>query len=154
VVGGERLEQLDRIARRVLEQDLPDAHAGDELVAEAGALGTQLVDGGGKARDLQGDPVPASGFRQRAVGHRGAAARAAPWHAEQQPQVAPVEHGEHRRRAQLHLEPQQVPVKHHRGLQVGHEVADGDGAHRAFLLAICERSRDAFQLAVSCVLSW
>src|SRR5690242_17358307 len=39
VPGG--LEQLDRVAGRVLDQDLPAAHPGDDVVAEPGALSAQ-----------------------------------------------------------------------------------------------------------------
>src|SRR6266566_9724264 len=93
VVGGQGLEQLDQVTGGILDQDLPDAHAGDDVVAEMCALAAQFLDGGGQVFDLQGDPVPAARLGQRAVRHRGAAALAAVGDTEQQPQVAPVEHG-------------------------------------------------------------
>src|SRR6185295_2599204 len=47
------LEELDRVARRVLEQDLVAADADDDLVAEARAGGAQLVDHPLEVVDLQ-----------------------------------------------------------------------------------------------------
>src|SRR5262249_53822521 len=127
VVGGEGLEQLDQIAGRILDQDLPDAHPGDDVVAEACALAAQLADGARQVFDPQGDPVPAARPGQRAVRHRGTAARAAAGDAEQQPQVAPVEHGERGGGAKLLLEPQQIPVERARGVKIGDEVPHGGG---------------------------
>jgi predicted amino acid dehydrogenase len=41
----DRLKQLDRVARRVLDEHLLAADAGDDLVAKAGAVAAQLADG-------------------------------------------------------------------------------------------------------------
>src|SRR5438874_7839973 len=74
-----RLEELDRVPGRVLDQDLPAGDAGHDLVAEAGTSLAQPLDSPVEVGDLDGEPVPAPGRRQRAVGHGLAApARAAP----------------------------------------------------------------------------
>src|SRR5258707_974438 len=60
VISGAGLEQLDQVARRVLEQDLPDGDAGGDLVAKAGALRAQRRDGGVEVGHSQRDPIPAA----------------------------------------------------------------------------------------------
>jgi len=66
VVGGKGLEQFDQVAGGVPDQDLPDPHPGDDVVAEACGLAAQLLDNGTQALDLQGDPVPAARLGQLA----------------------------------------------------------------------------------------
>src|SRR5919197_2596674 len=68
VVPARGFEQLDRVAGRVLEQDLPDADAGGTVVAEADAGAAQGLDRRVEVSDLDQDAVPSPGRRQRAVG--------------------------------------------------------------------------------------
>src|SRR5919109_287512 len=86
------LEELDRVARGVVEQDLPAAGTGDDVVAEGQAGGAQALDLRRAVVDDEVDAVPASGLRRAAVGHRpsGRAGGAA----EQQSQVAAHHVGE------------------------------------------------------------
>ena len=65
-----RLEQFDRIAGRVVEQDLRAAHSGHDVVAEHRPRRTQAPDFGRQIRDLDLDAVPAAGLRPAAVRHR------------------------------------------------------------------------------------
>src|SRR4051812_19407993 len=47
LLGGGRLEELDRVAGGIVEQDLLPAGAADDVVAEAEACGAQALDLGG-----------------------------------------------------------------------------------------------------------
>ena len=67
LAGG--LEQLNRIARRILDQDLLPAIANHNRVAEAASCLFQLRDGGRQILDLQLDAVPATGGGLLPVGH-------------------------------------------------------------------------------------
>src|SRR5206468_3639775 len=80
------LEQLDRIARRVLEQDLLAAVAEDDVTAEARAGRTEPLDLVRKVFDLELDAVPASGLRLASVGHGLCGAARAAGGAQEQPQ--------------------------------------------------------------------
>ena len=95
MVGGGRFGQLDQVAGRILEEDLLDLDAGDDVVARAGPSVAQLLDAGVEVGDLQGEAVPPAGFLLGPIRHGGATATAA-GDAEQHPKVAPVQHGEHR----------------------------------------------------------
>jgi len=53
------LEQLDRVPRRILEQDLPASGAGHDLVAKADAGTLRARDLSGDLLDDEVDPVPA-----------------------------------------------------------------------------------------------
>src|SRR5215470_386397 len=79
-----RLEQFHRVARRVLDQDLLAAYAGDDLVAEGRAAGPQVLHGGRQVGHLDRKPVPAARLRHPAIGHRLAATRRVPGHAQVQ----------------------------------------------------------------------
>src|SRR5262245_12981310 len=109
VVPARGFEQLDRVAGRVVEQDLPDGDAGGPVVAEADAGAAQGLDRRVEVGDLDQDAVPPSGRRQRAVGQRVAAPVGA-GDVQQEPQVAPVQHREHRGSSLL-LEAQVLAVE-------------------------------------------
>jgi hypothetical protein len=51
-----RLEKFDRIAGRVVEQDLLAARPGDDDVPEVDALVAQALDLGGDVRGVEDDP--------------------------------------------------------------------------------------------------
>ena len=93
-LGEGRLEQLDWVAARILDQDLLAADAGDDVVAEAGAVLAQIGDDRVDVGDLELKAIPSAGRRHRAVGHglttTGPAARGA----ENEPEVAAREHRE------------------------------------------------------------
>src|SRR3954469_1242284 len=55
------LEQLDQVARRVLDEDLLAAGSADDLVAERDALGLQPFDLTREVVKDEVDPVPPSG---------------------------------------------------------------------------------------------
>src|SRR3954469_24886373 len=63
------LEELDRVAGGVLEQDLPPAGPGDDVVAECQAGGAQAVDLIRDVLDDEVDAVPAARLRGAPVGH-------------------------------------------------------------------------------------
>jgi hypothetical protein len=89
------LEELDRVARGVVEQDLPAARAADDLVSELDVGGTEPFDLGVDVVHDKVDAVPAARFGFPSVGHRsaGGARRAG----EEQPEVAAQDFGERRR---------------------------------------------------------
>lgn len=65
------LEELDGVAVRVFDLDLPASGAGLHLVAEGNSGCLELLDGGGKIFDLEEDSVPAAGLLRAAVRHGG-----------------------------------------------------------------------------------
>ena len=84
-----RLEELDRVAGRVLDQDLPAADAVDDVVAEPRAGLAERVDGRVEVVHLQLEAVPAAGLGTAC--RRASAApppRPAAGRAEHEPQVA------------------------------------------------------------------
>jgi hypothetical protein len=58
--GAGGLEELDRVAGRVVDQDLLTAGAADDFVAKREASGTQPLDLGSDVVDLQVDSIPAA----------------------------------------------------------------------------------------------
>jgi hypothetical protein len=64
-----RLEQFDRIACRVVEQDLPSAHTGDDVVAEVGSRLAQRLDFACKVVDLELYAVPSAWLGLATIGH-------------------------------------------------------------------------------------
>jgi hypothetical protein len=63
------------------------------------------------------------------VGHRLAAARRVPGHAQYQAQVAPGEHGEHVVRVHQQAEPEKAGVKANRRVDVVDDIPDADRCH-------------------------
>jgi hypothetical protein len=123
------LEQLDRVARRVLEQDLFAPDAGDDLVAEPGAVLTQPCDGRLDVVDLELKAIPPSGLRHGPVGHCLAAARAAAGRAQHQSQITVGEHREGRCRVHLFGEPELSAVELDRGVDIVDDVAHAHLGH-------------------------
>src|SRR5882724_7203561 len=64
-----RLEQLDRVARRVFAQDLLTAGSGDDVVAEADALVLQLDDERAEVVHREDESIPAARLGLAAVRH-------------------------------------------------------------------------------------
>ena len=60
-LGQGRLEQLDRVAGRIFDQDLPAPDTGDDVVAEVNTMSAQLRHDGVQVRDLELESVPAPG---------------------------------------------------------------------------------------------
>src|SRR5207249_4235117 len=86
-----RLEQFDRIARRVVDQDLLAADAGDDLVAEFSARVAQGRDQPLEIGYFDREAIPATWLGPAPVGHGLRAAARAPGparHAEHQPQIS------------------------------------------------------------------
>ena len=79
-LGQDRLEQLDGVAGRVVDQDLLAADAGHDVVAEVRARAAERVDERGEIVDLEREAVPAAGLRHAcrpaSPAHRRSAARA------------------------------------------------------------------------------
>src|SRR5438034_9197349 len=63
------LEQLDRVARRVLEQDLFATWSSDDVIAEGHAGGAQSGDLGADVFDEQVNAIPPTGARLPAIRH-------------------------------------------------------------------------------------
>ena len=124
-----RLEQLDRVAARVLDQDLLAADALDDVVAKARPVLAQVGDDRLEVGDLELKAVPPAGRRQRAVGHRLAAAGSAAGRGQDQPQVAVREHRERGRRMHDLVEAELAAVEVDRGVDVVDDVADADCGH-------------------------
>src|SRR3712207_5811757 len=89
VVPARGLEHLDRIAKWVLEQDLPNSNAAGLVIAEVDTRAAQGLDRRVKVGDLDQDAIPAPGCGKGAIGQR-VPARVGAGDAQQQPQVASV----------------------------------------------------------------
>src|SRR5207237_1221308 len=125
-----RLEELDRIPGRVVDQDLSAADSRHDVIAEADAGSAQPFNGFGEIRDFDREPVPAPGFGQPAVGHGLAAAtRTGPGRTESQAEVAAGEHGEGGRRVHVLVEAKLLAVEPDRGVDVIDDVAHLDRGH-------------------------
>src|SRR5215216_3995891 len=79
-LGAGGLEELDRVAGGIVEQDLLAARAADDVVAEAQPRGSQPLDFAGEVLDDQVDAVTAAGLgcapvRHRSSGRAGGAAQ-------------------------------------------------------------------------------
>jgi retinol dehydrogenase-12 len=128
----QRLEQLHRVPRRVLDHHLPGTDPVHDLVAERDARGAQFPYGCGQVLHLQHEAVPAAGPLRSAVGHRpGPAARVTGGDGrdQHQPQVAVRQHGE--RRVGMHqlAEAEPVAVEGDGRVDVVDDVANAHGAH-------------------------
>src|SRR5215217_3909458 len=119
-----RLEELDGVTRRILEQDLAAAAAGHDLAAKAGAGSAQPLDLGVEVVDLDLEAVPAARLGHPPVRRRLGCATLAAGAVEQQAQVAAAEHCERRRGAHLHLEAEPVRVERNCRVDVVDDVAD------------------------------
>ena len=65
-----RLEKLNEISRRVLDQNLRSTGSGDNVIAELHALGAQSRNLGREILDNEMNTVPAPGPGAFAIGHR------------------------------------------------------------------------------------
>src|ERR1019366_5146198 len=132
-LGEDRLEGLDGVAGGILDDDLPAAGPGDDVVAEPGAVAAQFLDSGSKVGDLDTEAIPAAGLLHPAVGHRRAAPGWPVWADrpdEHQAEVTMSEHREQVVRAHLQLEVEAGGVEVDRGVDVVDDVTDADGSHR------------------------
>jgi hypothetical protein len=81
----------------------------------------QGFNSGIQIRDLDQHPIPTSGCRHGAVGQR-VPTLVGTRHAQQQAEVAAVEHCEHRARPHFFLEPEVLPIERDRRRQILDEV--------------------------------
>ena len=65
-----RLEKLDRIAVRVLQQDLLAARSGLHLIAKTKSRRFQMLDPRGEIGDFKNDPIPPAGLLAMSARHR------------------------------------------------------------------------------------
>jgi hypothetical protein len=124
-----RLEELNHITGRVLEQDLQPSRSGHDVVAKpqarcpkTGYLGSEIVDD-------QLEAVPAAGVRSPAIGHR--PARGARRATEQQTQVAAGDVSECRQHARQETEAEVGRVEGDSGVDVVDHVAHVYSGHRS-----------------------
>jgi hypothetical protein len=124
---GSRLKKLDRIAGRIVEEDLRATRSGHDVVAELHPGGAETIDLGSEVVDDEVDTVPAPGCGPPAIGHRapGRAARCA----QEQPQVAPADVGKGRRGLGDQREAEVRRVEGDSGLDVVDHVANVHGGH-------------------------
>src|SRR4051812_27761151 len=122
------LEQLDEIARRVLEQNLLTAATGDDLVAEVRTGRVQLGDEALEIVDVELDTVPATRLWQGSVRHRLAGPTGA-WSIEQQAQIATRQGGEAGCPGHFALESEPGGVEIDCRRDVGGDIANTDWTH-------------------------
>ena len=68
--GAGRLEELDRVARRVVEQNLAAAPPNDDVVTEASPSLPERLDVALEVCDLDLETIPAPGLGTTAIKHR------------------------------------------------------------------------------------
>src|SRR6266496_355380 len=122
------LEQLNRVAGRVLDQNLLAAIASDDLVPEMSAPLPECGDGGTEILNLDLDPVPTPGRRYVAVRH-GLAGATSPGPVQQQRQIAPNQPGEPRRRMDVDAKAQHLGVEGNGRVDISDDVTDTYRAH-------------------------
>src|SRR6266851_5926715 len=115
VIPAGGFEQLDWITRWVLEQDLSNSDSAGLVVAEVDTCAAQGLDRRVKVGDLDQDAIPSPGCGKRAVGQRVPAWVGARY-AQQQSQVAAIQHREHRAGSQLLREAQILAIEVDRGI--------------------------------------
>src|SRR5687767_9389614 len=106
-----RLEQLDRVARRVLEQNLSASVAVHDLVAEPRSLALQPFNGVGQVGNLELDSVPAARTGRLPIRHGLAGAATATRSIQQQTKIAARHSCEARCWMHVELEAQQLRVE-------------------------------------------
>lgn len=108
-LGSGRLKQLNRVARRVLEQDLSAARSRHDVIPELQSCVAKAVDFGRDVLDHEFHTIPAAGSWAVTVWHRSPSrARGT---AQQQPEVTPNHIGESRCRAREHFEAEVLCVE-------------------------------------------
>src|SRR5688572_18936553 len=117
-----RLEQLDRIAVRVFQLDLPAARPFFQLVAQTQAALLDLSDDLRQLLDAKDYAVPAAGLLAAAIRQRPRARCTGT--AQQQMQAAERHVGKRRELLMLQLETQLLDVKRHGTRDVRHLIAD------------------------------
>src|SRR5581483_9108638 len=127
--GDDRFEQLDGVARRVLDEELLAADAGHDVFAEVGPAGPEPLDEAFEVDDLEAESVPAAGRRECPVRHGPAPAGPAAGGAEHEPEIAAGEHGEGRRGVHDLLEVEETAVEVDRLVDVVDDVADAHAGH-------------------------
>src|SRR6266540_3667612 len=123
-----RLEQFDRVAGGVVDQDLGAAGPGHDVVAELHSFSAEPLDLGRYVVDKKVDAVPAAWAGFAPVGHRAPGRAGRP--TEQQPQVPPNDIDEGRCRIGEHGEPEMGGVELDGGIDVVDHVADADHIFR------------------------
>src|SRR5262245_10691329 len=124
-----RLEQLHRIPRRILDQDLLTAHTGDDVIAESHTSLAQSRDELREIVHLDRKAVPTARLWHSAVGHRSSAAALRIRHAEDQAQIAARQHRKRRRGMHVEMKAEMRRVKRDRGVDVANDVADLNRGH-------------------------
>lgn len=116
-----RFEQLDEVARWILEQNLFAAVPLDQVVSELASRIAKAADLGRQVGENQLKPIPSAGSRSRAVGHGRACATSAGF-VQVESQRTPGQGGKPRRRPHFDHEPQLSGVEGNRRIHAGHEV--------------------------------
>lgn len=128
------LEQLDRVAGRVFDQDLLAANPGHDLVAEMRSGAAQPLHQRIQVIDLQREAVPAAGLLLGAVRHRLPAAALRVGCAEHQAQLTPGQHRKCRGRVHHQLEFQPFSVEADGRFHIPNDITDLYCRHFASLL--------------------
>src|SRR5439155_4317796 len=124
-----RFEQLDRVARRIVEKDLLSAETRDDIVAKAGSRLTQSLDLTGEILDLESDAVPATWLRSAPIWHGLSRSSSTGRRAQQEPEVAAREDDKARGRLALDAEAEMLGVKCTRRTDIVDDVTNADGCH-------------------------
>jgi hypothetical protein len=124
-----RLEEFNRVARGVFQENLLATDTGNDVVAEVGARLAQPLYGGGEVVNFEREAVPPARLRSGAVGH--GLSTSARWigGAEDETQIAAREHRKGGRRVHLKLEAKVLRIERNGGLHIVDDIADLNGSH-------------------------
>ena len=125
------LEELDWIARRILEEDLPATVAGDDVVAESGAGLLQSRDYPSEVFHFDLNPVPPTGLRVSTIRHVASGPSSAPRRAQQETKITSRDEREAGPGMHRDDEAEVLGVEADRGGDVIYDVANTDASHVA-----------------------
>jgi hypothetical protein len=117
-----RLEELNRIAGGVVDNDLFSADAGDDVVPEMDASRTKLSDHRLEICDLNRKTIPTAGRLFRSVRHGLTASGVYARRAQHKTETSMRKHGERGRWVHLFMESEMPAVKVDRRVDVVHDV--------------------------------
>lgn len=114
----DRLEQLDRVPGRVIDDDLFTADACNDIISEMGSCLPQHLHGGLNVVDLNRKSVPSTRLLHGTIGHWLSAPGRRIWGSEHKTKTASREHGKGGGRMHVFVEAQMFAVKRDGGIHI------------------------------------
>ncbi len=127
--GAKRLEQFDRISRRIFENDLFAANPSDDGVPKVSSHLAKRFDHPLKVSYFNREAIPPARLLLGAIGHRLATTACGVRCTQDKPKVAPRQHRKGRCRVHFKLEIEPLGVERNCGIHVVDDVADLNRCH-------------------------